>query len=57
MLSFTHLIGGTYCVPGTTLFTGESSHHFSNSSYTNAVSVHIFLKQLNHFISFQMKSE
>lgn len=33
------------------------SHHFSNSKYTNAVNVHVFLKQLNDFIACQMKSE
>lgn len=33
------------------------SHHFSNSNYTNVMNVHVFLKQLNDFISFPIKSE
>lgn len=33
------------------------SHHFSNSNYPSAVNVRVFLKQLNDFISFPMKSE
>lgn len=36
---------------------GKIIHHISNSKYTNAMNVHVFLKQLNEFISFQMKSE
>ena len=36
---------------------GKIIHHISNFKYMNAVNVHVFLKQLNEFISFQMKSE
>lgn len=36
---------------------GKVSPHFPNSIYTNAVSVHVLLKQRNDLLSFQMKSE
>lgn len=56
-LPFIHFIDGAYCVPGMLRLLGKISCHFSNSNYPIAVNVHVFLKQLNDFISFPMKSE
>jgi hypothetical protein len=52
-LSLISLIVGTYYVPGTALFAGESSHPFSNSIYISAVMFISF--QSNYMILFPFK--
>lgn len=57
MLSFIDLIDVPTTCQALLYLIGKISHRFSNSKYTNSMNVHVFLKQLNDFISFQMKSE